>query len=301
MSCAHLDFTIVDVVDGVDIKKCSACQLVYRSTTAQDFAPEIIYADYYKNKKGAVRFDILTEFIVRLWRKYRANYLIKKHSALRSVLDIGCGRGWTLWYLRQLGATRVLGTQISAPAAAFASDVLKLPIIEQDLLVANINESFDMVTMWHVLEHVPKPAQYLKRINELLNVDGVLVIEVPNWNSWTRKLAGQYWLGYDVAHHISFFAHDSLVPMLEQAGFDVKKMASFSGEYSLFLSLSTLTSKILKRHHALFNALQGRGWRWSTLIEMCLMVIMAMPVLIINLILIHTTHGEVLRIVAIKQ
>jgi hypothetical protein len=85
-------------------------------------------------------------------------------------------------------------------------------LYHQDLLeIPFEKKAFDIISMWHVLEHLIDPERYVARTHEMLSDKGRFIVEVPNFDSWTRKLTGQYWLGLDPKHHIHFFTLNSLV------------------------------------------------------------------------------------------
>jgi 2-polyprenyl-3-methyl-5-hydroxy-6-metoxy-1,4-benzoquinol methylase len=300
--CSHTKFKVVDEVVGLQIKQCSDCFLVFRDLKPEDLQPSDLYKDYYSSKQKPARFFNLLEFIVKLFRRWRAFEISKLTDKIR-VLDIGCGRGLTLWFLQEKYSADVVGTQISEVAAEYARQSLGLEVLTKDLLEQPFQPNqFSVVTMYHVLEHVPNPVGYIIEIGRILEPGGYLLIEVPNWNSWTRQLVGQFWLGYDVKHHISFFNDASLVEMLKKNGFSLVSHRSFSAEYSIFISVSSLTSWLTKRHHNLFETLQGhKKISSSILIDIFLFALLLLPAIIMNVLLYKTSKGEVLHIVAQKS
>lgn len=125
-----------------------------------------------------------------------------------------------------------------------------MKIYEKDLLEINFgNNKFDIISIWHVLEHVQKPEEYIKKIYSLLKNNGKLLIEVPNFNAWTRKLTGKYWLGLDLEYHLYFFTPESLSTLLKKYGFKIDFVRTFSLEYSTFTSVQSLISWITKTDH----------------------------------------------------
>ncbi|WP_395737244.1 methyltransferase domain-containing protein [Prosthecobacter sp.] len=79
--------------------------------------------------------------------------------------------------------------------------------------------SLDVVTMFHVLEHLPEPGEVLRQIGRKLRAGGLLVIEVPNWGSHVRRLRGLRW-EFVLDHHLNHFTAGSMKPLVEQAGFE---------------------------------------------------------------------------------
>ena len=136
------------------------------------------------------------------------------------LLDVGCGRG-------DLGAAlvsqgwRVAGVDPSAGAVAFArargvdAQTGTLETVDYD------EQSFDAVVMRHSLEHVPDPVADLKRIHRLLKPGGLLVVSLPNFDSWERRRFGSAWFHLDLPRHRTHFGPRSLRLALEKSGFDV--------------------------------------------------------------------------------
>ncbi len=302
-TCAHTNRRLFSKFDDVQLYECTECSLIFREPTDLDRSPELLYADFYKNEMTS-RFRSLVEYVVRLLRFYRALKIFTIAPRAKTILDIGSGRGFTLYCLRKFFRyRRTAGTQISRPALEFSRDTLGLEIYGEDLLKRSWeNDSFEVVTMWHVLEHVVSPEQYIAKIYDILISDGLLIIEVPNLSSWTRKLTGKYWLGLDLKYHLSFFSPASLITMLKRHGFIATLVHTFSLEYSTFLSAQSIISRFTKTNQLLFQWLQGKKFSLGKLVAHGVLTAIIIPVcLLINLALFFTKKGEVLCIVAKKM
>ena len=163
------------------------------------------------------------------------------------------------------------------------------------------NGSFDIVTMWHVLEHVAKPEEYISKIFGILRDRGRLIIEVPNFNSWSRGITGKYWLGLDLDYHITFFTPESLSSMLKKYKFKIKAVHTFSLEYSIFISAQSLVSLFTKSEHVFFRLLQAGGFNRRLISHGFLFILLAPFCLLINLFLYFSKRGEVLLVIAEKN
>ncbi|MCL2670064.1 MAG: class I SAM-dependent methyltransferase, partial [Syntrophaceae bacterium] len=91
--------------------------------------------------------------------------------------------------------------------------------------------SFDIITMWHFLEHSPDPRQYLKKANTWLKPDGVLVVDVPNYTSTDARAEWQQWLGWHLPFHLYHFTPKTLSGLLEKQGFLVIRSKSYLSGY----------------------------------------------------------------------
>lgn len=264
--------------------------------------PDSLYKDYYKNET-ATRFNFGLEYVVKLFRLWRALKIKTLAPRANTILDIGCGRGWMLYFLKKyLGFKEVVGTQISPPALKFARERLRLKIYDRDLLELRLpGESFDVVTVWHVLEHVPDSVSYTKEMWRILKLGGVLLVEVPNLAAWSRSLAGKCWLSWDPKYHLSFFDPKSLTRLLTEAGFKIKAVHTHSLEYSTFTSVQSLVSRLTKTDQRFFKWLQRPYWSFAILVDLLLFALLTPPCFLINLLLYFTERGEVLLVIAEKH
>lgn len=87
-------------------------------------------------------------------------------------------------------------------------------------------ETFDVITMSHVLEHVPEPVKALEAMRHLLADDGVVVLALPNGAYWAWRIMKEHWLGYQVPVHLMHFSLKSLARCSERAGFKVESMGT---------------------------------------------------------------------------
>ena len=298
MKCRHKDCREIEKFEGAPLYRCGGCGLIFSEKHGKNFDPRILYEEYYRNEI-ADRFNRVTEYIVRLFRFFRAFKIFTVYPGARSILDIGSGRGFFLYYLKRFyGYRKTVGTQISKNAVEFSRNKLGLEIYDKDLLELSFDNTFDIVTMWHVLEHIAEPERYIEKIYNLLDKNGKLVIEVPNFNSWTRPLTKRYWLGLDLDYHITFFTPESLSTLLEKYNFKIKAIHTFSLEYSVFMSAQSIVSLITRSNHLFFKFLQGKGSGPGLFFHMLLFIVISPFCLFINILLYFSKRGEVLFITA---
>ncbi|SMO52806.1 class I SAM-dependent methyltransferase [Solitalea koreensis] len=154
----------------------------------------------------------LFEKAYQLVRKYALKNklrLISKHKKTGKLLDIGCGTGAFLETCMKAGWT-ITGVEPGEKAAKLASNKTGKNIYPS-LFEKELNgEQFDVITMWHVLEHMPDLPATIARLKNLLKPDGLLVIAVPNYNSYDAVHYGKYWAAYDVPRHLFHFSQRSI-------------------------------------------------------------------------------------------
>lgn len=145
-----------------------------------------------------------------------------------TVLDVGCGGGSFLAALGRRGL-RVVGLDFSPDAARVAWRSERVPAVCAALECTPFAaESFSAITLFHVLEHVPRPADYLAAAHRLLAPGGKLYIQVPNAACWQFLLLGERWSGIDVPRHLIDFRAEDLGGLLDDSGFLVLRRKFFS-------------------------------------------------------------------------
>jgi SAM-dependent methyltransferase len=137
------------------------------------------------------------------------------------LLDFGCGGGSFLQRMHRQG-WHVTGLDVSPEAVRRVRDGLGLPALVGTLPHSELlPESFDVITMWHSLEHVHRPMAVLEEAYRLLAPGGQLVVAVPNIDSLAYRWFGASWYGLDLPRHLTHFAPWSLELMLQNVGFTV--------------------------------------------------------------------------------
>jgi len=138
--------------------------------------------------------------------------------------------------------------------------------------------SFDVITIFHVLEHLPEPAVYLACARDLLAEDGLLVVEVPNFRTWGFALLGRRNLCFDPPHHLHFLTPPALAALLERSGFRVEGRTFHSIEYSAFTTLQNWLNLLPGRPNRFYLALMGNPaglalrrspWTWAHALLAC--------------------------------
>ena len=170
------------------------------------------YRSHGGQQKGLIDYMYSAAKVLRTKSKRR---LVEKyHNSFGSVLDIGCGDGA---FLSVFEDKHILGVEPSARAR----ELCVKKGLEVASSISNINETFDVITLWHVLEHLPNLEKDLKVLMSLLSDEGRLFIAVPNCKSWDAEYYGGFWAGYDVPRHVWHFDKESLESTLVSTGFEI--------------------------------------------------------------------------------
>jgi 2-polyprenyl-3-methyl-5-hydroxy-6-metoxy-1,4-benzoquinol methylase len=259
--------------------------------------------DYYTPDYGR-RFVGGVERLSTWFKRRRARRIAALLPAGRA-LDVGCERGVFLGELRRFG-WQVSGTQLSRPAVVSATTELGLDVLYGELPSLNFRPgSFSLATYFHVLEHLPRPGIYLAETRRLLARDGLLVVELPNFESLTARLFRTHWFGLDLPRHLYHFSPRSLVMLLAAHGFSIEKISHFSAEYSLFVVLQTLLNAILHRRDVLAESIRRAGRRgsritlgWSVYMLAALLMV---PAMLLTLVSVLCRRGDVMTFYAYKR
>jgi len=164
------------------------------------------------------------------------------HAAKGNLLDIGAGTGDFLVEVKYHGWS-VIGIEPSAKAKALAQS-------KQIRFAENLAEiedhTMDVITMWHVLEHVPDIENHIAELKRVLKPDGVIVIAVPNYNSYDAKHYGVYWAAYDVPRHLWHFSKTAIKKLFAVQELELIKILpmKFDSFYVSLLSEKYKTGKM---------------------------------------------------------
>ncbi|MFP4025139.1 MAG: class I SAM-dependent methyltransferase [Thiohalospira sp.] len=222
-----------------EIWQCTQCNFLF----TQNIPNEDSIGSYYASEEYISHSDTKKGIVNRLYhiarkimleKKYR---LIKKISSGKSILDIGCGTGYFLNYMQKRGY-QTLGVEVSDDARAFGKQNFKLNIFPPDHLLNNkIGRQYNVITLWHVLEHIYDPKSYIQKISNILEEDGVLIVALPNPDSFDARFYKNYWAGYDVPRHIWHFTPQTIARFVSEH-FTINKLKRlpFDSFYNSLLS-----------------------------------------------------------------
>lgn len=182
---------------------------------------------YYASEDYISHSDVKKDLKDHLYHRARAIMLKRKetwvasaHAEVGTLLDIGCGTGYFLDHMAQSG-WQVTGLEPDDQARELATrngTHTVLPSTE----IFKLSGPYDVITMWHVLEHVHQLEEYVDQIHKMLQPDGTLLIAVPNHTSLDAQRYGEYWAAYDVPRHLWHFSPQSMNSLLSRHGFSLK-------------------------------------------------------------------------------
>lgn len=203
------------------IMECGNCCLRF----TQDVPDADSIGHYYRSDDYISHSDTSKGLVNRLYHMIRRQTLSDKHRLILSatrlekgrLLDIGAGTGAFAAYMQQHG-WEVTGLEPDETARERADDLYKLRLQPATQLYSLPADSFDAITLWHVLEHVHALHPYLDQLKKLLRKGGRIFIAVPNYTSYDAAVYKSYWAAYDVPRHLYHFSPDAMEGLLKQHG-----------------------------------------------------------------------------------
>lgn len=160
---------------------------------------------------------------------------IEKLKTSGRLLEVGCGTGIFLNEMQKRGWS-VVGVEPNYQAGQYAVNRFSLEIFRHTVEeFAPVAKDFDVIVLWNVLEHLPTPAQDLKKLYHALRFGGLFVLCIPNLESLDRKLFGKSWSGWDLPRHLYLFPRGVLEKFFQEMGMEVIARQGSPGNYQMFL------------------------------------------------------------------
>lgn len=288
------------------VVRCASCHIASLAEFPTREQREAAYQESYYRENSGDRFVGLFEHFIAGFRRLRVRSVLKRTSGPGVLLDVGCGRGLLPSLFRERGWA-AMGTQLSRTAADAARRRYGVEVLIGELPELSLAEgSFDVVTFFHVLEHLDRPEAYLRTARELLTPGGLLVVEVPNLASPGFFFLGTRDFCMDYPNHLVFFTPASLKRLLTRCGFSVEEVSHFSLEYSPYTTLQNLLNVLPGEPGRLYKALmgneEGRRLRrspltWLHALSGC---VLALPALLISLAGLVAPVGNTMRYYCVK-
>lgn len=203
------------------LQKCTLCSLVLTNPRPDD----IDLAKYYESEKyishtgkSYAIFDSLYLFARRFTLRWKTRIVARSKSAI-SILDYGCGTGEFLEACQALG-WNCTGVEPSAIAKSRAARNVNIKASLSELE----GKKFDVITLWHVLEHVPDLREKLAELRDSLSENGMLFVAVPNYAAHDAEVYREYWAAFDVPRHLWHFSRPAMQQLLTRSALTLKEI-----------------------------------------------------------------------------
>lgn len=247
-------------VGRVEILGCGACGLAWWTPDPAHAAASVYDAGYFHGAGSGRGYDDYAGLEASLRETFarRLRRLAPPAPGAR-LLDIGAAYGFAVAEARRAG-WRAWGLEVSA-AAARAAAAAGIPVLVADAARAPFAAgSFDAVTLWDVLEHLPDPHVAVAELARLLRPGGQLALSTGDVGSVAARLSGARWHLYNLPEHLFFFSRQSLRRLLEAHGLRVESMRAEGARYPLGYLVERLRKTLLRRPAARPARFAGAAW-----------------------------------------
>lgn len=286
--------------------RCAACETM-QIEPFPDAADVLAFyrKDYYGcgGSKFVSGIDSLRNIFIR--KRAAAMAAIIGGAAGKRVLDVGCGSGTFLAFMAGLGA-EAYGTELDGPAYERAKALAGVAVCAADVtddLFRGV--MFNMVTLWHVLEHTLDPAEVLKACSRKLRSGGILAVEVPRVESGQAVRYGSDWLHLDPPRHVYQFSEKAMRQMLADAGLVIEGRRTAAFEMGAMGELQSMLNRHLRRRDLFYNMLSTRNRCPGSFAEkfksLALALLFSEPALVIAANEIRRGEGVILRFICRKR
>jgi SAM-dependent methyltransferase len=244
--------TVFRATTGYDVVQCAECRLAFTDARTAP-PPEELYPHFEQTDTAAQRSARSALSVFQLQRAHVVERLMPRGR----LLDYGAGSGAFARFMSTRGFDCVglepfsLGVTTSEPNL----QLVRAPLAKAKETVG----TFDVITMWHVLEHVETPVELLATLKSMLNPGGVLIVSVPNFASWQSQVFKGGWFHLDPPRHLLHFEHATLVDCLKRAGLTAAEETPFLPEYGTSGWIQSALNLTLPHKNFLYEWVKDRG------------------------------------------
>ena len=222
------------------IQQCQQCYTAFTqnaptASTIGNYYQSENYISHSNTRKGLINkvYHVARGFMLKQ-KKALVEKITQKTNG--KLLDIGCGTGY---FLNQMQDTwQTIGIETDPKARSFAQNQFNLQVFPPEDLAQLTEKTFDVISLWHVLEHLHDLEQTWKSFDLLLKTDGVLFIAVPNYTSVDAQHYGAAWAAWDVPRHLWHFSPNSISFLAKKYNFEVVAQRTMPLD-SFYVSLLT--------------------------------------------------------------
>ena len=205
------------------IHECQKCGLLF----TEPRPPKDKIGAYYKSEEYYSHQENKQGFIPKVYEKVKSINLKHKYNIATKgmtsgkMLEIGCGVGDFLHTMEQHGWD-CTGVEPSEEAKDIARKRTKAQLFSPEEIGQMEDASFDLITMWHVLEHVDDLRWEVDQLSRLVKNSGRIVIAVPNYKSYDAQYYREHWAAYDVPRHLNHFNRKTIANIFKTKGLELK-------------------------------------------------------------------------------
>lgn len=235
------------------IVECTNCSFTFTNPIPEEneigkYYESYEYISHSNTSKGIV--NKLYQIVRKITLSKKVN-LLKSLTKGKNLLDIGSGTGEFLNHAKNNGYN-VMGIEPSEIGRKKSIENYHLTVFPEEEFKNISPDSYDLVTMWHVLEHVYHLNERIETINRILSANGFLIVAVPNRLSYDAEFYKEHWAAYDVPRHLYHFRPEDIKTLFEKHQFELKKILPMKFD-SFYVSM--LSEKYKNKKQNLLKAL----------------------------------------------
>lgn len=220
-----IDYTVTN--ESFEIWQCNDCSLRF----TQNIPGQERIGRYYQSDSYISHSNTDKGIVNRLYKSVRRITMKSKRQTVSafsnrkqgSLLDLGAGTGVFASFMQGSG-WKVTGLEPDEQARKNAAHLHNINLEDSSLLFELPPDSFDAITLWHVIEHVHSLHPYLNQLKKLLKADGIMFIAVPNYTSYDAGLYNEFWAAYDTPRHLYHFSPEAMRKLLESHGLQLQSI-----------------------------------------------------------------------------
>lgn len=253
---------------------CKNCEngFTYPQPTKEEL-DDLYSTNTYRTETGQ-RFNIYIEKFVNWTVERRCREITASYKKPGKILDVGCGRGLLLSHMKRNG-WQVNGIEYNDETASYANQQYNVNVTTTTDYPPN---SFDIITITHVLEHLNNPLEMLNEYYKLLKPGGLLIVSTPNLNSLQAKFGQRMWFHLDMPHHLFHFSEKSLSKAIIDNSFKILKIKRLSIDQDFFGWVQTINSKLTGDKNKLYDMLKQKSIKKDCSIIDKIFQILALPI-----------------------
>jgi len=187
---------------------------------------------------------------IRRYSFFKKHQIIVNHSVGNTILDVGCGTGNFLDFFKQRG-WKTIGIEPAQEPREVGKIKFDLKIFDESILDEFSPQYFDVITLWHVFEHVFDINKRISQLKRILKNKGILVFALPNVQSWDCKYYNSFWAAWDVPRHLSHFSQITFQKLMSIH--DLSIIDTIPMKFDSFY-VSLLSEKYEGKRYPFFNA-----------------------------------------------
>ncbi len=224
---------------------CDGCSFVFTNPIPRDISRYYEteeYLSHHSAKKGIISSIYSRIRSLNIKRKYS---LVTTYNSTGKILDIGCGTGELLSYFNTMG-WKIMGIEPDENARQFAINTNKIEVGAESQINEITDSSYDVVSMWHVLEHVGDLNRRIEDVKRITKDNGTMFFALPNLNSPDAKKYGRHWSALDVPRHLYHFTQETFETLISKHGLELihAEPMKFDAYYVSLLSEKYLNKKL---------------------------------------------------------